>query len=158
MPELADNFSSCKITVETLIPGGAEWAGNRATCLAGDAKGSTVVFGNEDRFHRVAHADVKQPLPSSVCRQMLGADWWRRHYTAFLKSLTKISGEIRHFIEIGNAALVDPALQLLCTKRLATPLRDEFGQRGGIHSQQIGAGYDSWHNQLGGKRFQLCLN
>ena len=44
----------------------------------------------------------------------------------------EIARQIGHVVERIHAALVDPALQLFGPERLAAPLTDKLGERGGI--------------------------
>src|SRR5690554_6108598 len=84
---------------------------------------------------------------------MFGTDLRCSDDATLVQGLTKIASEIRHIVKSGNAALVNPALQLLGAKRLAPPLRHELSERGCVHSQQIGAFNDSRHDIQVGKRF-----
>src|SRR3546814_16711525 len=63
-----------QVAVETLVPGGAEAAIDRATCLAGHAQRAAVVFGDEDGFNGIALPHVEQPLARAVGRALLGVD------------------------------------------------------------------------------------
>src|SRR5690606_14492663 len=102
---------------------------------------------------RVAHADIKKPLTCTVGRKVFRKYGRLGNQTVRIKLMTEVAGEIRHVIEFADTALVYPALQLLGTERLATPLRHKLGECGSIHSQQIGARNDGGHSAQCGRPF-----
>jgi hypothetical protein len=121
-PELGDDFTGGQVAAEALVPGGAEAAAHRTTGLRRNAQRATVVFGNEHSLDGIAVAHVEQPLDGAVggaCSVMTGrpADGRSRELVA------QRLGQIAHLVEVGGAALVDPAKQLRGAKALFTQPR-----------------------------------
>ena len=100
MPQLRQDLTGRQVARKALMPRGAEPAANRATSLRGDAQSPTVFFGNEDRFHGVAAAHIKQPLDGAVGRVLPRQHGQASDPADRWKLLTQAAREVGHVLKI----------------------------------------------------------
>ena len=137
MPELGQDLARAQVATEPLVPGGTEAAAHGAAGLRRDAQGAPVVLGNEDRFHRIACADVEQPLDGTVSRLMFAHHRQQGQFTTTGQLLAQRAREVGHDIEVARALLVDPAEQLDGAETLLTQAGAECRQPVEVEVEQV---------------------
>ena len=69
---------------------------------------------------------------------MVADDGRRAHFGAGLELFAQRLGQVGHVVEVGDAELVDPALQLFGAERLLSQLGAVGDELRGIEVQQVG--------------------
>ncbi len=145
--KLGEDFLGRQVADETLRAGVTEGTGQRAADLTGNAERAAALFRNVDgldldRTARTPRRKAQQPLAGAVVGDLLLDDIRTRDGEMLLQHLAHVLGDIRHVIEVGDAAHINPVPQLadahldllfrnaLFTKRSCHLLAAEADQRG----------------------------
>ena len=116
--DLGDDFARGEIAHQTLRPGVAERAVERAADLTGNAQRAAVGLGDVDALDVVGQPvelarQPDQPFARAVDRDLLGDDFRPRRGETLRQCCAQILGQRRHFRETLRAAHVEPLPDLL---------------------------------------------
>src|SRR4051812_39436677 len=136
-PELADDFCDGQITVESLPSRRTKGAFERAAHLRRYAKCSAPRFRDEYGFNTIGGAHAEQPLARAVGRRGIVKYGWRQHGGACIELRAQIFRYIAHAIEFGLSELMDPAHDLLRSKRLLADLSKIVGKALRVEVEQV---------------------
>src|SRR5262249_25467753 len=138
-PQLADDLGDAEVAVESLAPGRAEPARERAAGLRRHAQRAARRLRDEHGLDRVLRADVEQPLARAVVGLRV-ADHARDGDARLARELlAKALREVAHALELGLARAVQPALQLARAERLLAQAGNEALERRAVQIEEIDA-------------------
>src|SRR5437899_2284980 len=129
MPELANDLRGGEVAIEALLAGSAKGAVERAARLRRDAQGAPVILRYIDCVHRIAIADIEQPLARAVAGDRVAHDDRRTNLCIMDQHLARSLGEVGHLLDSAREMVMDPAQRLLRPKRLLAALGEEGAHR-----------------------------
>src|SRR5437867_727397 len=137
MPQLANDLRGSQITIETLLAGGAKGAVERAPRLRRDAQRASVILRYIDCIHRIAIADIEQPLARAGAGNRSAHDDRSTNLCIMGQHLARGLGKVGHLPHSAREAMMDPAQRLLRPKRLLAALGEEGAHRWLVEVEEV---------------------
>ncbi len=134
MDHLRDDLASGEAAVEAHLPRGAERAAICAACLGGDADrraGAALARRGIEHQHGLDEPPVtqlqQQLARAPVLREQFRAHTWAVNAGLGAQPFTQGRGQVRHRVEVGRKAAVDPIRYLARAEGFLAPTSEKIG-------------------------------